>query len=427
MLNRQIYAPLRDMQTQKVLFIGLVWPEPQSSAAGTHLLQVVHFFLKREYEVHFACAAQTSPYSFNLSDIGVHTHPILLNDSSFDLWIAELQPNMVVFDRFVSEEQYGWRVRQECADAICILDTEDLHFLRKSRQKNYKINQPTTTSSLFTDDAKRELAAILRCDLSLIISTYELDLLVNSFKINPQTLVYLPFLAPRLSTEDSDNWPSFLQRQDFAFIGNFLHEPNWHAVQTLKTTIWPLIHKRLPQAKMQVYGAYTSPKVLQLENKKEGFLVNGRATDARQCLVQHKLLLAPICFGAGLKGKIVDAMQSGTPNITTTLGAEGMQITEIWPGAICDNWNDFAEKAIEIYQNEEKWYEAQGTIIELHNTLFDKEKWERCFEDQLNGIKADLKSHRAGNFMGEILKMQQFQSTKYLSLWIEEKNKNAAP
>ncbi|RZK83270.1 MAG: glycosyltransferase, partial [Pedobacter sp.] len=118
------------MASRKVLFIGLVWPEPTSSAAGTRIVQLVNLFLANGNEVHFASAALKGEFSFDLVSIGVINHDIKLNDSSFNHWIAVLNPAVVVFDRFMVEEQYGWRVQQECPNAVLILDTEDLHFLR---------------------------------------------------------------------------------------------------------------------------------------------------------------------------------------------------------------------------------------------------------------------------------------------------------
>ena len=169
----------------KLLVIGLVWPEPESSAAGTHLLHLIDLFAKHSWEVHFATAASTSPYSVNLNSKGVFTQEILLNDSSFDTFIQTLNPQAVLFDRFVTEEQFGWRVAENCPNALRLVDTEDLHCLRLARQKAFKENLPFSTDDLLTEEvAKREIASILRCDISLIISEFEMQLLHSVFKID---------------------------------------------------------------------------------------------------------------------------------------------------------------------------------------------------------------------------------------------------
>src|SRR5690606_12663340 len=94
-------------------------------------------------------------------------------------------------DRFVSEEQFGWRVSQECPNAVQILDTEDLHFLRSAREKAFKKKEEI---NLYNETTIREIASILRCDLSLIISEFEMNLLLNEFHIAPELLYYLPFI-----------------------------------------------------------------------------------------------------------------------------------------------------------------------------------------------------------------------------------------
>ncbi len=107
--------------------------------------------------------------------------------------------------------------------------------------------------------------------------------------------------------------------------GTFCIEPNWNCVQVLKTEIWPELRKRLPDAKLLIYGAYPSQKVLQLHNPKEHFYIKGRAEIAEEVLEKAKILLAPIRFGAGIKGKLLEAMVYGTPSVTTSIGAEAMR------------------------------------------------------------------------------------------------------
>ncbi len=407
----------------KVLFIGLVWPEPTSSAAGTRITQLVNAFLANGDEVHFASAAQKSDHSYPLKKLGVSEHPIKLNDSSFDSWLRGLAPSIVVFDRFMIEEQFGWRVQQECPQALRILDTEDLHFLRKVREKHYKKGLEFTLQDLFSEEAKREIAAILRCDLSLMISEEEIKVLNEQFKIDRRILYYLPFLEEEITCSITENWPKFEERRDFIFIGNFIHEPNWQTVLTLKNEIWPRLRKLIPTAKMNVFGAYAPQKALQLNNAREGFLVHGRAEDARATIAKHKLLLAPITYGAGVKGKLIDAMQTGTPSVTTTIGAEAMKGDLDWNGAVSDNWDEFCEKAAAFYQNENDWLAAQSNGISIINELYSRTKFEQAFIKAIYLTAANLTQHRQDNFFGEILKHQSLQSNKYMSLWIEEKNK----
>ncbi|QNN43324.1 glycosyltransferase family 4 protein [Pedobacter roseus] len=408
------------MSAKKLLIIGFVWPEPTSSAAGTRMIQLVDLFLTKGYQITFASAASKSDFSYDFSNTNVVEQEIKLNDESFNTFLKELNPDLVLFDRFMVEEQYGWRVQHECPNAFRLLDTEDLHCLRSARQQSDKKKQAI---DLFSDTAKREIASILRCDLSLIISEVEIDILKTHFKIDPSLIYYLPFLENEITQEDAEKWFPYEDRADFIFIGNFLHEPNWNTVQILKTKIWPSLRKRLPNARLNIYGAYPSQKVLQLNNKTEKFLIKGRALDAKVIISKHRILLAPIQFGAGVKGKFIDAMHVGTPSVTTSIGAEAMKGDLDWNGFIEDDLDLFAGEAIKLYEDKNAWQIAQQNGIKIINQRYSAKYFADQFINEVEKLSSNLIAHRQNNFFGQILNHHTAQSTKYMSLWIEEKNK----
>lgn len=410
---------------KKVLFIGLVFPESTSTAAGSRMLQLISFFKEQHYEVIFASAAQESSHSDDFDKLRITKVSIELNNTSFDDFVRELNPDIVVFDRFISEEQFGWRVSEQCPKTLKIVDTEDLHCLRAARQESFKKDTLFTIDSLFNlDITKREIASIYRCDLSLIISSFEMELLTEQFKIPTTILHELPFMLDKISKEETLKKPSFEKRIDFVSIGNFKHEPNWQSVLHLKKNVWPLIKKQIPNAKLLIYGAYATQKVIDLHNEKEGFVINGRAEDAHEVIANAKVLLAPLQFGAGLKGKLLEAMQNGTPSVTTTIGAEGMHANLPWNGFVEDDIEEFANKAVELYTNKAVWLQAQKNGLKLINTLYDKIKLSKQLSVKINKIQENLITHRMQNFIGAMLQHHSLQSAKYLSKWIEEKNKS---
>ena len=403
-----------------LLIIGFVWPEPNSSAAGGRMMQLISLFKEQGYQITFASPALDSDFMVNLADFGVNKVTIELNDSSFDVFIRHLQPDIVLFDRFMMEEQFGWRVAENCPNAIRILDTEDLHCLRLARQKAFKENRIFQVVDLLEEAvAKREIASVLRSDLSLMVSEYEMELLQSIFRIEKSLLFYLPLLVDQFEISPL----SFQQRQNFGFIGNFLHEPNWNAVQYLKETIWPLIRMQIPTAVLEIYGAYPSQKVFQLHNEKEGFLIRGRAENAKEVISNTRVLLAPLRFGAGIKGKLLEAMQYETPTITTSIGAESMHGTLDWNGFIEDDPQQFADAAVQLYQEESLWLQSQENGFAIVKERYLKELFEVEFAKQVSFLKLNLKNHRQNNFLGQMLSHHTMQSTKYMSRWIEEKNK----
>jgi len=410
-------------QIQKLLIIGTVWPEPNSSAAGGRMLQLITLFQNRGLEIVFASPAMDSDFMFDLTSLNVDKKSIVLNCSSFDVFVKELNPTIVLFDRFMMEEQFGWRVAENCPDALRILDTEDLHCLRLARQKAFKEKREFKLEDLLKEDiAKREIASILRSDLSLIISEFEMDVLKTTFKIDEKLLYYLPFLLEPISKATFKKFPFFENRKNFIFIGNFLHEPNWNAVQYLKETIWPLLRQQLPEVELHIYGAYPSQKVMQLHQPKEGFYIKGRAIDANEVVQNARLVLAPLRFGAGIKGKLIEAMQCGTPSITTTIGAESMHGHLPWSGCVTDDIQEFTNVATQLYQDEKLWHKAQENGISIINQRYSWDLFEKDFTSKIDFLLSHLTQHRLDNFLGSLLQHHTLNSTKYMSRWIEAKN-----
>lgn len=411
------------MNKEKLLIIGFVWPEPKSSAAGSRMMQLIAFFLNRDFQITFASACAKSENAFDLSELGIVHKSIKLNCCSFDDFIKNLNPDYVLFDRFMTEEQFGWRVAENCPDAIKLLDTEDLHGLRRGRQQAIKDQQDFHLNYLYNDTAIREIASIHRCDLSLIISEAEMNILITQFRVDEDLLCYLPFMLDKIENSAIKALAKFSERQHFITIGNFLHPPNYDAVLYLKQEIWPIIKKQLPNTELHVYGAYASEKVKQLNNYKEGFIIKGFAENVSEVMREARVCLAPLRFGAGLKGKLVDAMNNGTPCVMTSIASEAMFGNMPPNGFITDEPEGFARQAIELYCNESQWFEFQINGFNIINSRFSKDIYHENFQTQLAELKQNLHDRRMGNFIGQMLQHHTMQSTKYMARWIEEKNK----
>ncbi|MBU2901978.1 glycosyltransferase family 4 protein [Maribacter dokdonensis] len=387
------------------------------------MMQLLQVFKNQGYSITIASAASKSEYSADMVALGYETAEIKMNDSSFDVFVKELNPDVVLFDRFLTEEQFGWRVAENCPQALRVLDTEDLHSLRHVREQCFKKDIPFTTDAWLADDkTKREIASIYRCDLSLIISSYEMELLNEVLKIDKSLLLLLPFMVNEIGNDSG--WKTFEQRQDFIFIGGGKHAPNIDAVKCLKSLIWPLVHKQLPEATMHIYGAYLPQQLLEMHNPKEKFLVHGRADHVDDVMQNAKVCLAPLRFGAGIKGKLLSAMQNGTPSVTNTLGAEGMHGILDWNGYIENDHSAFVEAAVRLYTKKEAWQTAQDQAKTLINTLYNKTSLESIFANSIARLQKNTATHRKQNFIGSLLQHQTMSATKFMSKWIEEKNRS---
>lgn len=406
-----------------LVIIGYVWPEPKSSAAGYRMLSIIELFITQGWQVIFACAAEKTIHRADLAKLGVQEQQIALNDDSFDLWLSTKSVQAVMFDRFMLEEQFGWRVEKSCPDALRILDMEDMHALRHARHQAHKENRVLHKSDLNSEHAVREIAAIYRCDITLVISQYEMQLLQQHYAVPTALLCYCPFLV---DTTTAIHQQTYEQRQHFVAIGNFRHAPNWQAVLWLKQTIWPLIRQQLPQSHLYIYGAYPPPKATALHNPKQGFYVKGWAEDVADVMQQARVCLAPLAFGAGLKGKLLDAMQFGTPSVTTDIGAEGMTLAdEAWGGFIANTSIEIASAAVQLYQEPKLWLTAQQQGNRILQQQFSAAKWQPLIWQQIQHTIENLAQHRSLNFTGIMLQHHAYRSTKFMGQWIEAKNRLA--
>ncbi len=266
------------------------------------MLQLLTVFVEQNYQITFASTAGKTEYSANLEDLGVQEATISLNDPEFDRFVDKFAPDVVVFDRFMVEEQFGWRVAEAYPQAIRILNTEDLHSLREYRERCVKQGADFSAIEwLQQDKTKREVASIYRSDLTLLTSPFEKKLLQEQVNIAPELLMHLPFMHVAPGEETIAKWPVFSERTDFIAYGNGKHSPNVDSFVYLKKTLWPLIRKSLSKAKLHLYGAYFPEYILQMHNPSEGFFVHGWVKDLESVVKNAKVVLAPLRFGAGIK------------------------------------------------------------------------------------------------------------------------------
>ena len=362
----------------------------------------------------------------------------------------------VVFDRFYAEEAYSFRMYEQCPNALRILDMQDVHSLRIGRQqlvkeidqregnKNKRDNNNITMTAQLIDGVMkfdpsthewaedmpqvkkaqsallRELASIHRSDLVLVCSSSEMNMIKQlSWNVAPWKLIPGSFFQTRVEQETTS---SYDDRCDFVSIGGFKHPPNVDSVRLLKR-IWPRIRCRLPNARLHVYGAYPTNEILSMHDEKLGFYVHGHVKDLKEALPQRRVLLAPLRFGAGIKGKIIDSWGYGLPVVTTPIGAEGMTIAsdEGWGGCVVSNEDEFVEAAVNLYTTKELWEYSQRKGVELLNSLFNKEQNLQIIDEAISDAMINLQQRRKRDITGQLMWHQSNRSTEYFSKWIELK------
>ena len=154
-----------------------------------------------------------------------------------------------------------------------------------------------------------------------------------------------------------------------------------------------------------------------------GLHIKGWLNDAFKVMENSRVCLAPIRFGAGIKGKLLDAMICQTPSVTSSVGAEGMHNDEPWGGAIEKEKEAFINSSINLYEDEKLWQEAQNNGTKILHRYYDAKKLGDALIEKIFTVEKNLAEHRLHNFTGAMLKHHSMQSTKYMSQWIEVKSK----
>jgi O-antigen biosynthesis protein len=259
----------------------------------------------------------------------------------------------VVFERhFDSIQQY-------CPQAKVLFHTVDLHFLRMSREA---MLQKDETKQQAADDMKRlELSAIRASHASIVVSTAELELLRP--ELPTAKLHVFPLIMDVRGTSKS-----FASRRDIVFVGGYQHVPNVDAVKYFVAEIMPLLRSRLPGVRFHVVGSKTPAELQALAC--EDVVIRGFVDDLAPLLDKMRVSVAPIRYGAGIKGKIGSAMAVGLPVVATPLAAEGMLLVDDESILVAEGAEQFADAVVKLYQDELLW-----NRISQHGLKFAEHAW----------------------------------------------------
>lgn len=440
---------IRAASGQPTVLFSNIYPDPSASAAGVRTRFLLES-LAQDVEfgpIRYATGAapkENDPRQVNITqelkqhDIDVSYVP--LNDSAkIEKYLQSMESiDMAVFDRFYAEEAYSFNIQKAYPKAALILDMQDMHSLRSGRQKLAKewskksCQDPLACLSDVmayrpsADDPHllRELASIHRSDLTLVCSPFELDLLTNLYNIpNSKVCLNSFFVPPPVVSEGNKE-----SNHEFVFCGGFRHEPNVDAVRIL-LALWPRIRSELPTAKLHIHGAYCPPSISQCHKPAEGIYVHGFTESLQDIFQPRRILLAPLRFGAGIKGKIIDAWRAGMPVVTTPIGSEGMTLANgEFGGIVASTLDDFCHGIVDLANNPQVFQEEQQKACKVLSQLFvhsdDNDYRWKSVRDRLMSARLNLEERRKSDYIRAMLWHSTARSTEYFSKWIELKENN---
>ncbi|NEZ04655.1 glycosyltransferase [Wenzhouxiangella sp. XN201] len=331
----------------RVLVIDAVTPEPDKDSGSMRMEAMLTILRDMGYRVSFMPEnlAWTDRYTRNLQQRGVQVlfHPWVTGTED---WLHEhgTALDLVLVSRHYVLAPLIDSIRKHCPNARVIFDTVDLHFLREQRMA--ELTGDERARRMAEKTRKAELGLIRSSDATLVVSPVERDLLQQALPdADIQVLSNIHHIHGR-----SRDWS---ERRDLLFVGGFQHPPNIDAAEWLMDEIMPRVRAELPEVRLHIIGS-RMPENLR-ERSVDGVVLHGYVEDLKPYLEGCRLSVAPLRYGAGVKGKVNQAMAWGLPVVATTCAAEGMYLEDGKDVLLADSSDEFAAAIVRAYSDESLW------------------------------------------------------------------------
>ena len=333
---------------RRVLYLDLCTPTPDKDSGSIDAMN--HMLLLREmnFQVTFIPVdniAYIVPYTLNLQRSGIEVlyHPYIKSVEEH-LESMGARYDLVIFSRVETAQRFMGAVKDFCQKAKTLFITVDLHFLRLERTAALEKSKRLVMRA--KEIKTQELSIMKKMDISTVISTYEYDLLS---KVIPKTKLRLLPYTRRVDKKIK----TFEDRKNIVFVGSFQHPPNIDAVKFFVSEIMPHVRKLIPGLKFYIVGSHMVDEIKVLEAS--DIVIQGFVQDLSQFLSEFKLSVVPLRVGAGIKGKIGASLSLGLPVISTSIGAEGMELKNNENVIIEDKPKAFAERLASTYKDRKFW------------------------------------------------------------------------
>jgi GT2 family glycosyltransferase/glycosyltransferase involved in cell wall biosynthesis len=352
---------------QRMLVVDKFVPQPDNDAGSVRMAALLECAQEVGFDVVFMDMEETkldarARIPLQARGIQVLYRPWWKSPEEY-LAIHGDEIDVVVLSRPDNFRQLYLAARRFAPRAFLVYDTVDLHFLRFGRELACDPS-PKVQASFERYKAMETLAAS-SADLTYVVSDVEVPILQAE----------VPHASIRiLSTIHSvrSPTPDFSRRADLLFIGGFQHDPNLDAVKYFVTSIFPLVRAQIPGINFNVVGSHPPPELLSMDVP--GVKIHGYMESITEILDSSKLMVVPLRFGAGVKGKINTAMANGLPVVTTAIGAEGMGLVDGLDCRIADGEGAFAAAVVSLVRNDEQWSAIAKAGKEVINRNFSRQR-----------------------------------------------------
>ena len=346
---------------KRLLTIDACILTPDRDAGSETAFNLIKVFQALSYKVTFAAdnLLYVSKYTEDLQRLGVEClYCSYVTSVKEHLQQYGSQYEVIYLTRVAVAEKYIDTVREFAPQAKVIFETADLHHLREEREAELKNDAQLYQKAKETK--LRELTVMNKADCTLLVSTTEKKILQQT---NPELKNIQSFNIPREIYGCPQN---FKNRKDILFIGGFRHTPNIDAMTFFTHQVFPLIQKSIQDIKLFIVGSHPTEEIKELAS--ESVTVTGYVADISEYFNRCRLSVAPLRYGAGVKGKVLTSFGYGVPVVATSIAAEGMELQEGHDVLIADAADDFAKQVIALYSDKDLWEKlSQNSLKTMHD------------------------------------------------------------
>ena len=373
-----------------ILLIDDRIPEYDHHAGGLAIDQYLGQMQRMGWRVIFAPAdgQARAPYAGRLRQLGIE---IVHQPDSLDHWLERHGPHLAVI--WTARPQISLPLLplfRRTSPAKLVYFTHDLHYLRE--QRRYEIERKPDILVTAATVREQELAVFTAVDRVLSPSEDEARIIrADAPGCDVQSIPLYLYPTPHPPV------PGFAGRQDMVFVGGFPHLPNVDAALWLVNQIMPLVWRQVPLARLLLIGYAPPPEVLALAGPL--VQVTGVVPDLAPYYARARLAVAPLRYGAGVKGKIVAAMDAGVPVVTTPIGAEGIGLTDGVTALIADGAAALADRLVRLLQDDRLCRDLAEAGIQLVEDRFSEQAAEQALRRALDFTAAD--DDLAGRFCSQ--------------------------
>jgi len=330
---------------KRALFIDDTVPTPDKDAGSNAALEHMKSLQRLGYKVHFVGSdnmAKITPYTEALERIGIQCHYAPYQWSVEEVFRREPPDfDLVYLHRLTNATKYAAMARQRYPSARIVYNVADLHHLRIEREADIRGDPVLRVRAAATKQA--ELAALREADHIIVHSSHERDVIAA---VIPKAWVTV---VPWVVHPQPASLP-FEARHDLAFIAGFNHPPNVDAALWLARDIMPLVWAEDPSIQCLLIGSEMPSCVTGLAEA--GVRVLGYVPDLAPHLDQLRLTVAPLRFGAGLKGKVLTSFAAGLPCVGTPCAFEGMDLSKALSSLAASDPAAFAANILRVHRDQ---------------------------------------------------------------------------